>query len=450
MKAHHVNYCLVNIGGQWHVGRSDSTIAEVTSVDVPNDAKVEELAAVLAHSLRDQGWRGQPLAVALDSKDCLSATIDWNGPLRDRRRRQMEFALEEFLPLSAEELVVDFVTLGQHALGIGVEAARLRPLIDQLHVNGVEPRLIAPAAMLASQFVARQWPNKQAALLVLTQGNQCDICQIDSSRRIGAWNSMATDWNAIRPAVTWHLLTSSQTGEITLANADRELHDDMVAEFGAVAPAPAQVENHTVLELVVLAAAEVLAGRHEPCVQLARGSLGTPNPFTGLRASAAFAACGTMLLMASLIFLCFYRANQYTSQVAALAQQQQDLYSEVFPGQSAPPGVLSRFESEARKLRGTTGRKADMPLRASTLGTLRSVLRAMPKSFRFRCIEVVVEQQRVDLKGETRSHGDADRWLSRLAAHGFIVDPPRTENMPEKGVAVTLHAQQREIENESP
>ena len=103
-------------------------------------------------------------------------------------------------------------------------------------------------------------------------------------------------------------------------------------------------------------------------------------------------------------------------------------------------GIRSRLESEVAKLAGSRGQGEEIPVAVPTLRLLKDFLVSLPKDMRYRIVDLRIEQDRLSLEMEVRSHSDADVIASALRKQGFVVDQPRSEQLPLQGVVVRLSA----------
>jgi type II secretory pathway component PulL len=205
---------------------------------------------------------------------------------------------------------------------------------------------------------------------------------------------------------------------------------------------PTSAERKPLESAAVEACVAVVSGRRKPWIELHRGELGKYDPHRPIRGSLrslAAAAASALLLLSGAAWI---RAEGYQRLTQAYQQPQAEIFRRLYPGNRVPVGISARLQSEHRKLAGTSGRLEGTPrLRSATL-LLRDALAPLPEELRYRLLEIRLEEDRVYLDGEVRRHGDADLLADALRKSGFTVDAPRTENLADKGVAVTITATQ--------
>src|SRR5687768_2364763 len=143
------NFVIFAESAGWRVAtpaaRGASDPIEIMNVSSPANASFEERGAALAEALNAAGYFGGGSAVlALRSGDCLCASIRTHDLPARHRGQAMIYRFEEKLPVSAEEIVADFVPGDASSLAIGVEKRLLQPLVAAVEAAGLRVRAICP------------------------------------------------------------------------------------------------------------------------------------------------------------------------------------------------------------------------------------------------------------------------------------------------------------------
>ena len=120
------------------------------------------------------------MLLALASRQCLVATVSHTGRAMARNRQMLAYALEEALPLAAEDVACDFITLEGEALGVAVEVASLAALLSALESQSIQVASVTPAALLALQHEVRQ----QSPRVRKRQTPQTILWQADRDRTV--------------------------------------------------------------------------------------------------------------------------------------------------------------------------------------------------------------------------------------------------------------------------
>jgi hypothetical protein len=174
-------------------------------------------------------------------------------------------------------------------------------------------------------------------------------------------------------------------------------------------------------------------------IELRRDQLAPNQPEAGVSRARRMAAAAAILALGCMIGTLVFGEYQFQQVADRHERLQRRLFSETFPDQSVPRGVRSRMASELARLRGVSGQSVEVPERAEALALLAHATAALPKELRFRLTDIRIEDRRLRLEGQVRAHGDADQLATALRETGrFKVPAPRTDSLPDRGVAFTL------------
>jgi len=413
-------------------------VQELAFHEVPVSAgdRPEDIASAIAEVLDAKGYQGDGLALAISSESCLAATITHQGRSMARDARAMAYALEEYLPLAAEETVADFVVFAEQALGVAVEVAAVQPLVTSLEQAGLPVRSIAPLPLLAVQE-AMAAAEPQEALVVLWQSNETvDLFDMfDGRPRL--WRTVPAEHKTVCREIQLLGLAHGQELRIRAYSLDGPLRD-------AVRSIPdvhrLKTESLSMDQAGATTAARQLRGELQPWIELSRGSLGSRDPYRAIRGGLRALSLATIWLLVVLSATLLVRAQRQQQAVRACQQQQREVFQRALPGRPVPIGILSRLESEHQQLAGVTEKTDTIPERSSALTLLHDVLLSLLTDLRYRVLEVRLESGRVYVEGEARRHGDADLVAAGLRNAGFHVDPPHTQQLDAKGVAWQIAA----------
>src|SRR5688500_17692659 len=125
---------------------------KATDLAAPPGSPPAEVADAAAAALAALGYAGGGVMLALPSAWCLCAAIRLDDLPARNNRQAMTYRLEEKLPLSAEDVVADFLPIaGAAALGVCVDKRTLAPLVQALESRGVAVEAVCPASLLAFQ-----------------------------------------------------------------------------------------------------------------------------------------------------------------------------------------------------------------------------------------------------------------------------------------------------------
>lgn len=188
---------------------------------------------------------------------------------------------------------------------------------------------------------------------------------------------------------------------------------------------PIQQCQQTADELQAVAAQFILSGRQLPLINLAGPSL----PMIDLlKPALSFANLGLASFVLFGVFLIggmIYRAHRYRAETEQVVAQQETLFRELFPGEKLPVGLMSRFQSEHRRLRITKGSES-RPKIPSVLAVFYSFLESLPSEdkVRFQIQNMRFERESLSvLIGNVATVEDLDYFRNALEQAGFSLPP---------------------------
>lgn len=411
-----------------------------TPAQPPSSAEASSPAALADAALRilrEHGYEGGGLTLAIPSDWCMCALIDIADLPRREAQQAMLYRLEEQLPLPAEELVADFVIHDVSAFGVAVQIATVAPIVDALESVGIPVEAIVPATILAAQnWIAREEIAAAGALLV-SIADKLEFIVFDKGRPL-AWHIFCNE-----PADAALHLRVAGVGRAEPLRVIAAPLDEPVRE------ALAQVAEITLAETDLPPAQQSAAafaqtmteGGAEPWVNLRREKLAPAEPYRqfAIPLKCAAAAAALLLIGASLSLL--WRGFQYDRLADNYDNEQMAIVSEVLPGRTlragqTPSVVLKR---EAESARAMAGESSEAPVRPSALTTLFEVLSRLPSDIRYQLSLMRLGDEGVLLEGEARSRTDVDGLAAALRSGGmFRIDSPPTEMTPEGFASFTI------------
>ena len=319
----------------------------------------------IAAELRQAGYRGQPLVLAIPTAWCLAAPFSTAGLPRRAGSDLLRFRLEEKLPTPMEELAADVAMRGNTALGVAVPLARVQPVVEALEKEGVVVQWIVPSALAAARAmvepVRAARSSESASILLIQTKNHIDLVAL----RDGvpwAWRLTAARPNDVLLHFNSLLIEVIGSPQVKLIGVDDSIRDAVTAGLSDVESSGDPVEH-----VVVDAVQQYVSGRRSPWIDLRRGNLAAPDSLRLARRPLAIALSAACLLLATLCGVMLWRAAQYEQQAQTLQQQQAGVFRQVFSTGSVPPNPRMRLESEHRALQGRSGQSTDLPRQPSAL-----------------------------------------------------------------------------------
>ena len=376
--------------------------AAVDELRIDPEATANDIAAAVAAKLRERGYQGEGVMLALPSAWCLSARISLEG-LSAVDRAAMAFRLEEKLPLAAENFTADFIEQGERALGVCVPNDRVSPLLEALERSGVVVQSVSPAAILALQHLG----NGLAGLLVWAEGDQTNVFATDSGFDL-AW-ALASNDGELKTTV--NLLALEVDGDATnVVDVARERKLDLYTAAARTAAA-------------------VLAGAARPWIELRRGTMAVDDPLRVVRRpiNAALAAAVALCLVLTAVF--FYRAHRYDALAQDYETKLAERFKREFPGWDVPVNVSATVQAELRKLNLAGSSALPAEAQESALRVLHDVLSKIPNESKITFDRLAFNDTSVELEGRSAKYEEVDNVVAAAKAAGMEVPPPQMRKL---------------------
>jgi len=432
-----VGFLLACEGHRFRAARVEADGVQLGGV-TPEDPAAEDAMEQLAALLGEWGYQGRGICLGLPSQMVLAAQIDRpNLPRRDRRTAML-FCLEEQFPLEAERLTADFMPpIGGRTLGVAVETAPVRAIIDRLAAAGIETGAVCPTALLAL-WGRRQGQSGRSDFVVIAGPASVDVFRMAGDDPC-AWYTISPDAAQLTRCIEAQLLANPvEAGppKVTLLGQPdgelvRSLEQDASVEL-------TRGDQEPPVAAAARAAGQLLAGKCASRVNLRRGDLAMENPLKRLAVPLRSAlALGLVLLVALAVMFC-WRGARYDRTTRRLEDRQAAEFQRLYPNQATPTNVKSRLSSELARHAGVSGEGLAVPGRPSALEVLRRAMAALPPAVRLRIQDMRVGPNGILVEGQVRNHSDAQIISQALTRGGFAMDPPRTEHLVAGGVAFTL------------
>lgn len=428
---HHI---LLAEADRWHVGTVAAGKVTWSDVPPPEPDSGDTPADALARTLRQSGYHGEGLCLALDGSSVFAARLSTEGIPSRQRRDALRYRLEEQLPLDAEGTTADFVSLGGGvSLGIATHTQSLGDLLDDLDGRGVDVAVIAPAAFLACQEALRRngpaeiaaiaWSEESFELLRLRDGKPAALYAADSAE-------------SLRLRLRADLLGEPPAEQGTAVLIGEHLGESLRQELTSAGLELARAEESP-RDLAAFAARHVLRGRRG-WANLRQDALALEDPWKPVRRPLQLAAALAAILLIALSAVFYLRTREYNQRAEQYDDRQATVFGLLYPNRPVPAYVKPYLQTELRKLSGLSGADVEVPARPRAMETLCRILANLPPTMRLRILELRVSPTTVLIEGEVRSHTDAQVIFQALQEEGFDVTQPDTERLREKGVAFTL------------
>lgn len=437
--------------GAWRLGVLRHGGVEVAPLDAPDgdDASLEAWADRAADRLNALGYAAQHVVLAIPSAWCLSAAISTDDLEGGNRRQAMAFRLEEHLPISAEDMVADYVEFNDGAaLAIGADLAPLRQIVDALDARGIAVGYITPIPLLVAAAAVEA--GLETDLLLINSGawdndpatGGYDLVELRKGRP-SRWWWFADDDRALRERLEELAADRASATPITVVGEQSEPMA-LLRSMEAIEPRESSLE---LWEGAAHRAGTLAQAGAAPWVNLRCDELAMPRQFEVYRKAAGALAIAVALLLLAVAGIAQWRATHYRAIADDHEQKLVEVFKETTGNDAVPPinAIRNRMLSVRNRQAGMGGRAGDatdLLHQPSALTHLAAVLRVVNQTdLRCRLLDLNIQPDLLRLDGQARSHVEAERLAAEFRAVGrFDVDPPKTKALPERGVSFLLLA----------
>lgn len=372
---------------------------------------------------------GQNYVVVLPSCRCYCVPLPGTSTLR--KKGELAFELEHELPIDAEDLSYAILKVsGETQCAIGVDGQWLRDLLlSNEHLQSSACLAVIPAALMAWEVAKAEGISADVMVLVGPAG--CDVIYA-SNGKLSNWQWVSGDVDCVRSLLV-ELQADSQcevrvaiVGEIETACASwlRGQESLQVLDWRGSLWLEGCVEK-------------ILGGAAAPPVEFSNGPLNFVDALHPARRSGILFGLSLAVLLGAIAAGLFGRAGQYGKEASQDIAAQEALFRELFPQQQIPVGMMSRIESEFKRLQATRG-KSQVPQIGNVLPVMQAFWKAVPVEpdtrFNLSMMHFIPDQLEA-LQGLARSYDDLEQLRARFIATGFSV-PPLSTRQDSSGVSL--------------
>jgi hypothetical protein len=427
---------LISDGGAYRLGyRHEGAIhLEDLPLEAKADATPEQVAEALAQSLREKGLAEAMGVLALPSQWCFCASMATEGLSKRNLRRQLLYRFEDYLPTPIEEMITDFVVVGDQVLGVAVAHERLDPLLKALANQRITLVCVAPAALMALQATLAVTPpsppsfpslpsepfapsSPQAPDLALLEH---DLFLLQAGKPI-EWYVLFSPEDLGRHVKLLSVKRPGILSAVCLASPPQWVQE--IDGIVTIKEVPSSLDEK-IVEFAECCEKEELV----PWVQFHQQGISTSRLMrrVGKPLHRAILMLMVFLVVASLSLL--WRGWRYDQMSRRQQAVQESLFREIFAGQAVPVSIRLRLESQDKKLSELAGALTESDKQLSSFTLLYETLRRLPPAGKYRLVELRLSDNQLYLEGQARSHAEAEAIAGDLKKqNGFEVEPPHSE-----------------------
>ena len=412
----------------WKIARADSFI----DVPITAGASTDQIASAIKATFNSST---RSAILALPASQCFSATVSLAGLPTRNRRSGMLYRLELLLPLTAEEIVADYILdEPDSAFAICLPLTSVKPTIDALELAGIRIESVIPTPIYAVAGVLNTEKATQLDAIIWQSKDMVQMFTLRESHITG-WYNLRSDVDDLH----WHInqCFASRTTPVSVLVCNVE--PAMLASLKSFTFLKVIVREHLTMETAFISALVNAVGRP---VDLRRDGLAPTDSLRVIRRPLIEAVMAMMLLVVCVCSSAGWRAHRLEQVATKYREQQADLFRAVFPGRTVPANIVSRLRSEERRLKSNDSPSGESSLSQTLMPTLQSVLSAvasLPADIRLKVQDLRLDDDRFSLEGTVRSRSDLDRLTDALRQQPNLqVDAPQTEQIPGKGLQINM------------
>ena len=408
------------------------------------------LAEQVAEILIKYGFNKNRLSLAIGSGLVLCVSMDNKSRSKAGTLYSMRFALEEHLPIDAEQMALCVIPQDKGQLVLIVDRGPLEAFVSQLgNEYGIQISRIVPATPIVLSYLIATRVVESSCRIVVIRDSDIELADLGGG-------SLAN----------WQRFMS---GELARVDLSERLALENKLRVGA-GPGPLSVGGKIgAVNLVEQANPETLVSKNLPLYRIgstAEGAAVGLFPGTELRSlavnqsyeawlaaavngpntkdrdsefdldsqinsssklvSSISKASERLIVGLLLLSLCCagmfaYRANQWSQVAETTDFELRQEYRKRFPGSRLNAPIESLLKSQLGKLQKENELVEYANQSARLLGNLERLLTAVPSDYRFDLIKVLPTGIRIE--GEVKNLAELDALKERLTEHGFLVQP---------------------------
>ena len=380
------------------------------------------------------GYSGnESVVLALPSAQCFSFFRSHDEARLLRNRRSLVYDLEEYLPVDGDDLAIDRMDSKAGFLLIAADCRHITNALKEMEERGAYVSAISPLIFLALADLHREKPLRRVDVVLWQSEEGIDIVRLRQGTPVD-WRWTENQIEAVMSALE-SIVPDLPSPKALLVDGAEGLVDALKGVSDLSQSSSRRNPS---------AAAEcrrIVRGTATPWIDLRSGPLESPDPLRPIASPLRFLCVAAILLQLSVASALLLRGWQYRQQAESHVKSQEDVFQRVYPDEPIPVGIVSRLQSEHRRLSGTRGiSNQNIPRLGSCVPAIHVFLSGLPDTSiaRYTIDRLEFTPDRLALAtGAAKSYGDLERVAEGLRKAGFAI-PPVSATQSGGGVSLRL------------
>ena len=400
------------------------------SINFDSISSIENCIETLFHELKDKSIKLDQATLLLENDFVFNATLSTENLPRRNKIQALCYQLEDHLPVDAETLTADFITINQtQNLAVAVKTETLQLIIDSLENEGIEIVSIAPASIA----LFNQINNSKIDYLLINTGKQFELATIAGSKFIKC-NSAKSEHDIEKIILASRLSENSSNNEISILATDN---------FKLSLPGfEVKYQNFDLIKQLRLMISK------RPSINLRKDKLAQQSQWSKHKVLLNMLTICACLFPLVLLLGIHLRTSEYQKLAKSNRRAQREIFSQIYPNEKPPldvPRVLKARLSERKDFA-----KSPLPEKYTTNAfiTLNKALEKLPPKFKIRLHRIKASASSVEIQGVIAKPANPEDFAEWLKSKGFSVAPVTFSSTNEKFYPLDIDAKLKDTSNE--
>lgn len=399
---------------QWQLkAMGHETVLKEVTCDWPQSSDLDRTQQIqnLQTTLQNWGYAKQPVVMIVPDHWCLCATQA--GKTQHKNRQNVLYDFEVNWPIALEDLVADYLSGRETALGVCTEQHRLKPVIEVITKLNLNLQAICPKAMLALQHHLATTTQNTANHTIWANGNAYHWFTLEDRKPV-SWHWLSPSQEALVLQAQSLYLTEKKPLQIQLLDMPQNVQKELEK-----LPQITITQNDTAeLQTAACSGAQRIASKKiKPWINFLRPPLVQNSQEQATQKSLSFLLSAIVMLGITFCGTLSWRSGLYQDIARKNKIQQQQIFKDLFPDSRIPPNVASRISSELRNMiKHTRVNPFDKTAtdQTSALILFHQTMLSLPTTLPMHLQEIRLENNNIDLRGQAKQHAQVQSIANAL------------------------------------